>query len=90
MIRCASWVSWGPSDDAITVFDNRDGSYHALNASASAIWRALDAGRQPDEIGAAIAAAHRKPVAEVQQDVDDFIALALGKGLLVADSGEGA
>lgn len=84
-IRCASWVSWVPGGAAITLFDDRDGSYHALNASASAIWVALGEGRQPGEIGEAIAAAHSAPVTTVQQDVDDFVALALDKGLLVSE-----
>jgi len=84
-IRCASWISWVPGGTAITLFDDRDGSYHALNTSASTIWTALGEGRQPGEIGEAIAAAHRAPVAAVQQDVDEFVALALGKGLLVSE-----
>jgi len=84
-IRCASWVSWVPGSNAITLFDDRDGSYHALNPSASAIWTALGEGRQPGEIGEALAVAHRAPVAAVQQDVDDFVAAALDKGLLVSE-----
>ncbi|HEX6858916.1 MAG TPA: PqqD family protein [Caulobacteraceae bacterium] len=84
-VRCASWISWGPGGSAITLFDDRDGSYHALNASASRIWTALGEGRQPEEIGAAIAAAHQRPLAEVQRDIDEFVALALAKGLLVTE-----
>lgn len=84
-IRCAACVSWVPGDGAITLFDDRDGSYHALNPSASAIWSALGEGTQPAEIGEAIAAAYGAPVATVQQDVDEFVALALDKGLLVSE-----
>lgn len=85
MIRCASWVSWVPGGDTITLYDDRDGSYHALNPSASAIWTALSEGKQPHEIGDALATTHRAPAASVRQDVGDFIALALDKGLLLAD-----
>lgn len=84
-ILCASWVSWVPGGGAITLFDDRDGSYHALNASASAIWAALGEGKQPDEIGEAIAAAHRVQASAVRKDVDEFVALALDKGLLVSE-----
>lgn len=85
MVRCASWVSWVPGTHTITLFDGRDGSYHALNSSASKIWTALSEGRQPAEIGTAIAMAQGATVATVQRDVDEFVALALDKGLLVAD-----
>lgn len=85
MIRCASSVSWVPGGGTITLFDDRDGSYHALNPSASAIWMALSDGKQPDEIGEALASAHRAPTGSIRQDVDDFVALALDKGLLVDD-----
>jgi len=85
MIRYASWVSWIPGSGTITLFDDRDGSYHALNASASAIWAAIGEGRQPHEIGDTLAAAHRAPLAAVQQDVAEFVAAALDRGLLVSD-----
>ena len=85
MIRSASWVSWVSAGTAVTLFDERDGSYHALNASASRIWTELSNGRQPEEIGTAFAAAHRAEAATIRRDVDEFVALALDKGLLVAD-----
>jgi hypothetical protein len=84
-IRCASWISWVPGADSITLFDDRDGSYHALNASASAIWTALGEGKQPDEIREAIAATHRRQATAVRKDVDEFVAVALGKGFLVSE-----
>lgn len=85
MIRCAPWVSWVPSEGPVTLFDDRDGSYHALNPSASAIWRALGDGQQPGEISATVAAAHGAPIGVVQQDVADFVSAALDKGLLVSN-----
>jgi len=85
MIRCASWVSWVPGGGPITLFDDRDGSYHALNPSASAIWTALSDGSQPGDIGGALATAHHASAPAVQRDVDDFVAMALDKGLLVSD-----
>ena len=83
MIRCAAWVSWVPGGDTVTLFDDRDGSYHALNRSASAIWTALSEGTQPAAIGEAIAARHGASVSAVQRDVDEFVTLALTSGLLV-------
>lgn len=85
MIRCASWVSWVPSSGPLTLFDERDGSYHTLNRTGSAIWSALATGQQPDEIGAMLAASHDAPLALVQGDVDAFVATSLEKGLLAAE-----
>lgn len=84
MIRCASWVSWVPGGDAITLFDDRDGSYHALNPSASMIWTALGEGGQPADIADTIARARGISADVVRRDVDDFVTLALDMGLLVA------
>lgn len=84
-IRCASWISWVPGGGTVTLFDDRDGNYHALNASASTIWIALGEGKQPDEIGEAVAAKHSDQAVAVRKDVDEFIAFALAKGLLVSE-----
>jgi hypothetical protein len=85
MIRCAPSISWVPGGSAVTLFDARDGSYHALNESGSAIWTALGDGQQPDEIARTIAEAHRASPEQVRQDIQAFVALALDKGLLVSD-----
>lgn len=86
MIRCADSVAWVPSGGTVTLFDSRDGSYHALNESASEIWSAISEGGQPDEISAAIARARQIDQAMVRDHVEAFVAAALDKGLLVAEA----
>ncbi len=86
MIKCAPWVSWGASEAEFVLFDERDGSYHALNASASLIWKELIAGRQPEEICEVLAASRGVAVDLLSADVDAFVTVALEQGLLVPAS----
>ena len=84
-IRIAPWISWVDEAASLVLFDSRDASYHALNASASAIWRHLAAGRDEEEVVDAIVSEHGAPEAEAQEAVSVFVASALAKGLLVAE-----
>ena len=84
-ISCAPWVSWGPGEAELMLFDSQDGSYHLLNGSAAQIWLALSEGHQPAAIGALLAGRHGVDPALVEPDVAAFVAQALGKNLLVAE-----
>ena len=84
-VRCAPWVSWGPSEAELMLFDSQDGSYHLLNGSAAQIWLALSEGHQPAEIGGLLAGRHGVEPALVAPDVEAFVAQALAKNLLVAE-----
>ncbi|WP_216822201.1 PqqD family protein [Novosphingobium sp. TH158] len=84
-IICAPWVSWGPAGAEIVLFDSRSGSYHALNASATAIWLHLSAGLQPSAIAATIAAENGIPSDQAAADVDGFIEAVLAADLAVVE-----
>lgn len=89
-VRCAPWITWGAGDAALALFDTRDGSYHALNETASAIWQALSAGRQPAEVADLLAAGRPALHQTIAEGVDAFVAAALSKGLLIAHENFGA
>ena len=83
MLRIAPHISWHPVEGELALFDTRDGSYHALNASAAEIWRGIANGVAPDALAVALAEAYRAPRAEVAEGVREFVEAALAKGLLV-------
>lgn len=88
MIRCAPWISAGAGDEALVLFHENDGSYHALNGSASIVWRLLAEGLQAAEIVAALVATYGIEPAVASQDVAAFIEAALAKGLVIEDDSE--
>lgn len=84
-IRIAPWVSWVDEAASLVLFDGRDASYHALNQSASAIWRGLGASGDLATVAAAIAAEYGLATDEADAAVQAFVGGALAKGLLLAD-----
>ena len=76
------YVSWQNVPGELALFDLRDGSYHVLNGSAAAIWRAIAAGQTKPEIIAALCSSHDAPADEIAQAVEAFIDNARAKGLL--------
>lgn len=84
-IRIAPWVSWVDEAASLVLFDSRNASYHALNQSASAIWRQLGASGDLATVTAAIAADYGLADGEADEAVQAFVGGALAKGLLVAD-----
>lgn len=72
-------VSWTDAGDELVIFDRGRGTYHALNASASAIWRALGDGRSADDVAALLNA---RFAADTSGDVAAFLATALAAGLI--------
>lgn len=81
-------VAWRRVEQELVLFDERDGSYHALNAVASAVWRALDAGFTLEAITNALAVRYQAPPDEITRDVAAFVDAALAKGLLERRDGE--
>jgi hypothetical protein len=76
-------ISWQNVEHELALFDLRDGSYHALNGSAAAIWRGIAAGKAPEAIADELAALHAADAATVARDLRAFVEAALAKGLLV-------
>lgn len=86
MLRIASHIAWNDVPGELALFDSRDGSYHALNGSAAAIWRAIASGLDVTAIVDGLASAYDAPRDAIQSHVDDFLEDARAKGLLVAGS----
>jgi len=77
-------MSWTGTDGELVLFDRDSGRYHTLNASASAIWRALEDHASVAEIVTAISANAPIPPAILTCDVVEFLERALAAGLVVA------
>lgn len=75
----AGTVSWTDAGDELVIFDRGRGTYHALNGSASAIWRALADGGSADDIAGRLNA---RFAADTSSDVAAFLATALAAGLI--------
>jgi Coenzyme PQQ synthesis protein D (PqqD) len=87
--RSVRWTGHGNDSHRpvgqLVLFDSRNASYHALNQSASAIWRQLGASGDLATVTAAIAADYGLADGEADEAVQAFVGGALAKGLLVAD-----
>lgn len=82
MIRIAPHVAWNCQEGELALFDERDGSYHALNETGAAIWRAIDAGGDRRSIGIELALRFDAPRATIESSIEEFIVAACEKGLL--------
>lgn len=77
-------LSWTDSGADIVLYDRTRGTYHALNSSASAIWRQLvDRGAEAEIVDAMVARFDVKRDAAAAE-VSTFIAQALAVGLIEA------
>lgn len=83
--KCAPTVTSGPGEVEPVLFDSRDGSYHALNASAAQIWLELSNGLQPEDIAEVIGSRHGINPALVAPDIAEFVERACRMNLLVAE-----
>ena len=88
LLTIAPHIAWNNVEGELALFDSRDGTYHALNGSAAAIWRAVAAGLPPDEIVDRLAMQHAAEPDVIARHVSGFVEAALDKGLLarVAES----
>lgn len=69
----------------LVLFDTRDGSYHALNATASSIWRGIARGQLPAQIACECAAQFSVDGEQAEAEVLRFTANALVLGLLALE-----
>jgi len=76
-------MSWSDQLPELVIYDQDSGNYHALNASASAIWRALQYSASTKQIIEVVA--REMAVAEqvIEPDVTDFLRAACTAGLIV-------
>lgn len=77
-------ISWTDTGTDLVLYDRIRGSYHALNASASAIWRRLGDHGTEAEIIEALVASFSAPRDAVAGDVSAFLARGLATGLIEA------
>ncbi|MDM4772590.1 PqqD family protein [Solimonas sp. SE-A11] len=82
--RPASWVYWNAAGSELVLFDTRNGSYHALNASGSAIWELIGEWGEPAQVVAALQIRFPESGGQLAIEVEQFIARALELGLLVS------
>ncbi len=85
MTKCAPWITWGPGGETLILFDQREGTYHMLNATASLIWKALSSGQQKTEIYSTLASRYGVSPDLVAADVDAFVQSGLKNSLLVIE-----
>ena len=78
----AQAISWTDTGTDLVLYDRIRGSYHALNASASAIWRRLGDRGTEAEIIEALVARFSVPRDGVAGDVSAFLARGLATGLI--------
>lgn len=78
----AATVNWTDAGGELVIFDRASGSYHALNAPASAIWRALDDGRSADAVVELLAGRFDADRDAIATDVAAFLSRALESGLI--------
>src|SRR5262249_860770 len=74
--------SWTDIGDELVLFDSSRGNYHALNGSASAIWRALCAAGSADAIVARLCETYGADRDRIAADVDAFLVRALASALV--------
>jgi hypothetical protein len=85
MLKIAPHISWHPVEGELALFDGRDGSYHALNRTAAAIWRGIGEGVAPGALADRLSAEYGVPRDTIAQGIAEFIEGALAKGLLVEE-----
>jgi PqqD family protein of HPr-rel-A system len=78
----AASVHWNDAGRELVVFDSVSGSYHALNGSAAAIWRALVEARSAAAVVDLLAARFDADREVIAADVAAFLSKALAAGLI--------
>lgn len=77
-------IVWQDVPGELALFDAHAGTYHALNASAAAIWRALAAGLSEAEATRMLAEHHMTSRHEMAEAVAAFVRDAKALGLVEA------
>lgn len=76
-------VTWNDAGQNLVIFHSVHGSYHALNASGSEIWRTLAAGRSASGIADRLARRFGGDREIITADVREFLDQARDSGLIV-------
>ncbi|HEX5182611.1 MAG TPA: PqqD family protein [Allosphingosinicella sp.] len=84
LLSAAPEIVWRDVGGDLVLFDPRSGDYHALNASASFVWRRIARGEGVAAIVAEAAASHPDQADAIARDVRAFVESALAIGLLRA------
>ncbi len=79
----AETISWTDAGGGLVLFDRVRDTYHELNGPASAIWRALQAGRSETALIDLLARHFDADREMLAADVADFLASAQARGLIV-------
>ncbi|MEO8259989.1 MAG: PqqD family protein [Acidobacteriota bacterium] len=75
----ADTASWTDAGGELVIFNRGRGTYHALNGSASAIWRVLGDGRSASQV---VTVLNERFAADLAGDVAAFLSSALAAGLI--------
>src|SRR5262245_26887769 len=82
-VRVPEHVTWHDVDADLVVFNQRDGTYHALDRVGSEIWRALARDGRCGAVVAELRQRYPEDAAVIAQDVSGFLNQAARLGLLV-------
>lgn len=82
-VRIPDHVTWHDAGVDLVLFNQQDGTYHALGRTGSEIWRAIAGEGLIDPAVAALRGRHPE-AATIERDVRAFVADAVRLGLLVA------
>jgi hypothetical protein len=84
-LMISEYVIWNDVAEDFVLFDERNGSYHALNKVASSVWRGMAKGTALPVLIEDLAYQYAAPCDRVRADVEAFIAVALRLGLLTSE-----
>jgi PqqD family protein of HPr-rel-A system len=79
----ADKVSWTDAGGDLTLFDRDSGTYHALNASGSAIWRVAVQDVPMREIAEQLAVRFAVDPVALRDDIATFLLDMVARGLMV-------
>lgn len=83
-LNISRYVVWSDVDDDLLLFDQRSGSYHALNAVAARVWRGVASGMAVPALVEELAHQYAAPPERIRADVEKFITTVLELQLLIA------
>lgn len=84
-LKIADHVSWNDVDGELVLFNRENGRYHALNATASLVWRSIAHGMELPAVVSELVHTCDEDRGSVVTAVQAFVAQALVAGVLVDD-----
>jgi len=82
-VRIPDYVTWHDAGVDLVLFNQRDGSYHALDRSGSEIWRAIGREGPLEPVVALLRERYPQAAGAIDADVRAFVADAARLGLIV-------